>query len=204
MFLTKNPRRYAELQEKHILPEGDNFWWGTSVTTNDDLERIGQLPLAVGHRFISIEPLIEAVDLDLRPNHTAIPFADWVIIGAMTGTNARKYRPQAEWVLDIVHYCDRFSVPVFLKDSLAAHKEWSFETTPSLRAIPQSQLDHIRKVKPVDWKAMKANKVRVESVRDKKTCRQCGRDIQGKPARRFSARYYICDDCYEGGCQSHE
>jgi hypothetical protein len=46
---------------------------------------------------------------------------------------------------------------------------------------------------------MSANKVFVNAIRDDKTCRACGDRIQGKKGYRFSARYYICEKCYEGG-----
>jgi protein gp37 len=202
IFLTKNPKRYADLQHKHLLPEGDNYWWGTSVTTNAELERIGYLPIAYGRRFISVEPLMEAIDLDSRPLHVAVPFADWVIIGAMTGPSASKHRPEADWVLGITRYCEQQGVPVFLKDSLTAYKDWSFAYTPGLRQIPQEQTAHISKVKIQDWEKLDAHKVFVEHVRDEKECRQCGADVRGKPAWRISGRFYICEECYKGGAKA--
>ncbi len=43
---------------------------------------------------------------------------DWVIIGAETGNRKGKIIPKIEWILDILHYCQKTKIPVYLKDSL--------------------------------------------------------------------------------------
>lgn len=64
LFLTKNPKRYIELDSMALLPHEDNFWFGSTVTKGEDpatwMENIGC------HWFISVEPLLGPVDLTGR------------------------------------------------------------------------------------------------------------------------------------------
>ena len=82
---------------------------GVSVTNN--------VPFAVqplGVDFLSVEPLLEAVDI--------IPYIDQllelVIIGAETGDRKGKVIPQKEWVDRIVESADIYGIKVFMKESL--------------------------------------------------------------------------------------
>jgi len=183
MFLTKNPKRYVALAESGLLPEGDNYWYGTTLTGsgNEYLRYTGR------HSFISIEPLLgefHAVDMWGK--------VGWVIIGAMTGPAARKFKPEREWIEGTVANCQRANVPVFMKNSIAPYWKGSL-----LQEYPDKMMAHLERKPQIDWKALDAHKVYVESVRDAKRCHACYSDIQGKPAWRLSARYYICTDCYE-------
>lgn len=111
LFLTKNPYRYAELAEKGLLPEGDNFWWGTTITNQEDYENkvIAMFRLPTNRRvFFSIEPMHGRIDMALMP--------DWIIIGAETGQRKNKTIPQREWIKDIVNRC--VDERIFMKDSL--------------------------------------------------------------------------------------
>lgn len=95
-----------------------NIWYGTTITCNNDLHRIGSLPLAY-NRFLSIEPLSGPIDFDERPYKIAVPFADWVIIGMETGKRREKVIPKAEWVQKMAGYCKALNIPVFMKNNLA-------------------------------------------------------------------------------------
>ncbi|MEA4901872.1 DUF5131 family protein [Desulfitobacterium sp.] len=187
MFLTKNPKRYTELAEKHLLPEGDNYWWGTSAPTPETEFWYSQKH----NTFVSIEPILAPFE---TAGAEALANTNWVIAGAMTGAGARKYRPERIWVENIRAACESAGVPLFMKDSLT--DIWG---KPLIREHPEKMMAHINKVKVTDWARLEAHKVRVESVRDKKNCRQCGESVQGKPATRISGRFYICDKCYKGG-----
>lgn len=68
MVLTKRPGRLAEfarwLKDTHRIDWPENIWAGTSITGKASLGRVAALkavPVAV--RFLSVEPLVEAVDL---------------------------------------------------------------------------------------------------------------------------------------------
>jgi protein gp37 len=83
-----------------------------------------QTPAAV--RWVSLEPILERVDLDdrrdwLTPNLVAHPDGvrlDHVVVGGENGPGARPCRIQ--WVRDIVRKCQAAAVPVFVK-GLGAH-----------------------------------------------------------------------------------
>ncbi|WP_195199254.1 DUF5131 family protein [Faecalispora jeddahensis] len=116
IFLSKRPESYFDLFPRWFI-EAPNIWLGTTVTEQNDIERLGSLPIKC-NRFISIEPLRGPINLDLRPYRVASPLADWVIIGAETGNGPGKVIPRREWVDEIVKYCDTHKIPVFMKDSL--------------------------------------------------------------------------------------
>ena len=103
--LTKRSERAAELAPNLLWPE--NVWMGVSVENQrwtsriDDLRRV---PAAV--RFLSCEPLLGPLDLDLDDVH-------WVIAGGESGPRARPMRP--EWALAVRDQCVAASVPFFFK-----------------------------------------------------------------------------------------
>lgn len=113
LMLTKNPHRYEELKQKGLLVQSDNMWYGFSMTTHassawwDDEFKT----------FISFEPLLFDVGSTIRGDD---PIADWVIIGAETGNRKGKVVPRKEWVDNILSHCDKWHIPVFMKDSLIA------------------------------------------------------------------------------------
>lgn len=85
MFLTKNPARYFALAQNGLLPEGDNYWYGTTTVTPET-----PFFFSKWHKtFISIEPLMEPFPYEFRG--TKAP--EWVIVGAMTGPSASRHRP---------------------------------------------------------------------------------------------------------------
>ncbi|MBQ9617481.1 MAG: DUF5131 family protein [Oscillibacter sp.] len=115
LFLTKNPKKYDQLNQLALLPQDDNFWYGATVTTTADFDRI---PIqAAGYKqFLSIEPLLARVDMR-RAAHT---LPKWLIVGAETGNYrpANKVTPEREWVDEITEYARKRNLPVFYKDSL--------------------------------------------------------------------------------------
>jgi len=104
--LTK--RTEAVLAMSNDLEWSQNIWMGTSVESNDQIDRIQDLrwtPAAV--RFLSLEPLLGPIDdLDLTGIH-------WVIAGGESGPNARPMDP--DWVRDIRDQCGEANVPFFFK-----------------------------------------------------------------------------------------
>lgn len=111
LFLTKNPKRYAELYKAKSLPYKEHYWFGTSCTTpSEDYVWFRDTPYK---SFVSIEPILEPFG-DIAPDS----FPDWVIIGAETGKHKGKVIPQKEWIQSIAAQCRIQSVPVFMKESL--------------------------------------------------------------------------------------
>jgi protein gp37 len=110
LFLTKNPKRYVELAKSGLLPSADNYWYGTTTTTQE-----AEYWLPTSHKtFRSIEPILGKFDRFNVP----IKYADWVIIGAETGNRKGKVIPKCEWIENIVENCREANVPVFMKQSL--------------------------------------------------------------------------------------
>jgi len=103
--LTKRSERLVKLAPR--LPWPRNVWMGVSVenqrwtTRVDDLRRV-----KAAVRFLSCEPLLGPLDLDLRGIH-------WVIVGGESGARARPMKP--EWARSIREQCAEASVPFFFK-----------------------------------------------------------------------------------------
>ncbi len=144
LFLTKNPNgvpKSSHIYNNIFGTHSDNYWFGTSITCQKDLEdRLWPLLQVRGHSFLSIEPLLDKLDLDCiwvaekrkevmisLPKKTAYYFGggqsyhmpEWVIIGAETGRRKNKVIPKREWIEDIVNGCRKAEIPIFMKSSLA-------------------------------------------------------------------------------------
>ena len=108
LFLTKNPKRYIELQLEGKLPK--QHWYGTSVTRKDDRDFF-----SLGYNtFISIEPILESFSYRqmVQP---------WAILGAETGNRKDKIVPKKEWITELVDYYSKFGyTKFFMKDSLCS------------------------------------------------------------------------------------
>ena len=131
LFLTKFPERYVELDHLALLPHEENFWYGATITNAKQMKRaadsIGQLRQEV-RSFFSMEPLMEDVARseawEMSYNGA---YANWIIIGAMTGPGSESQQPCREWVEKIVEDAKNelspfYPIPVFMKDNL--RKVW--------------------------------------------------------------------------------
>lgn len=141
--LTKRPGRMREYVERLVgrihagrcpwrwMPK--HIWLGTSVSTQEDADRnippLLQCPAAV--RFVSIEPMLESVDLHIASDFSTIghgpswllpiasgaggltPTIDWVIIGCESGPKRRPSKQDG--VRELVEQCRKASVSVFVK-----------------------------------------------------------------------------------------
>lgn len=111
-ILTKRAERVAELAPRLTWPR--NVWMGVSVENQwwtSRIDHLRQVPAKV--RFLSCEPLLEPLKLDLREIH-------WVIVGGESGPRARLMKP--EWVRDIRQQCEAVGVAFFFKQ-WGAHNE---------------------------------------------------------------------------------
>jgi protein gp37 len=107
-ILTKRPERMLSLVSKQIPAVLPNVWLGTSVESEDVVERITPLrvtPAAI--RFISFEPLIGSVGAVDLTN------IDWAIVGGESGRSARLIRE--EWVDEIFDQCSLHGTAFFFK-----------------------------------------------------------------------------------------
>ena len=107
-ILTKRPDRMASILSKPEFKTLSNVWLGTSVESQEYLERIDFLretPSVI--RFISFEPLLGPIlDPDLHAIH-------WAIVGGESGPGAR---PMEEWwAEELKDACSEQEVAFFFK-----------------------------------------------------------------------------------------
>lgn len=100
-LLTKRPNEAVKYARSHPWP--DNAWIGASV---EDQRRAVRAQIITGIpapvRFLSVEPLLGPVTLDLRG-------IDWVIVGGESGP---RHRPmQMEWARSVRDQCREAGVP---------------------------------------------------------------------------------------------
>ena len=112
LFLTKRPEK---VYDNWLQFSQNNIWCGATgtghQTVNKSLYYLGSIRGC--NTFLSIEPLLNEVKLSKE-----VEYLNWVIIGAETGNRKGKIVPRAEWVKQIVAECDKYSIPVFVKESL--------------------------------------------------------------------------------------
>ena len=119
--LTKRPERMLEFvewdTERSAWP--DHIWAGTSVENQYWADRripiLQKIPAKV--RFLSVEPLLKAVDLS-----PYLPTLQWVIVGGESGHRARPMNE--EWALRIRDDCIEVGIPFFFK-------QWGGRTSKS-------------------------------------------------------------------------
>lgn len=104
-ILTKRHERMLDLASELEWPE--NVWMGVSVENQDCTHRVDylrQVPAAV--RFLSCEPLIGPLNLDLEGIH-------WVIVGGESGP---RHRPiEASWVREVREQAHTADAAFFFK-----------------------------------------------------------------------------------------
>jgi protein gp37 len=111
-ILTKRSQRLAELAPRLRWPA--NVWMGVSVENQRWTSRIDDLRrVRAKVRFLSCEPLLGPLKLDLRGIH-------WVIVGGESGPRARRMNP--DWVREIRQQCEAAGAAFFFKQ-WGAHNE---------------------------------------------------------------------------------
>lgn len=111
LFLTKNPTRYMELASAGMLPEDENFWYGSTTTGPD-------MPFWWSRHhntFVSIEPMLEEFP---QAGDDSVKKVGWIIMGSMTGPCSKNHQPRREWINSLILDAESAGVPVFMKDSL--------------------------------------------------------------------------------------
>lgn len=160
LILTKRPGRMLEYHQycEYENTDGsgkldtsnyehpEHIWLGVTAENQKRAdERIPillQIPAAV--RFVSVEPMLEAIDLRnylIEPDCSCYEFIgghqpgcyyhrykggsppkmlDWVICGAETGPGARYMKP--EWAYDLYDQCKKAGIPFFFKKASKGDK----------------------------------------------------------------------------------
>ena len=117
LFLTKNPFRYHALIDSGILPkDAENFWFGSTATApNVPFFTAGNSKAPKVNTFLSIEPI--HARFDGGPDDPKY-MPDWIIVGAETGNRRDKVIPEKEWINELAAWCNRWYIPIFMKESL--------------------------------------------------------------------------------------
>lgn len=159
-MLTKRPARMREYFDDRVIDGSledikngylKNLWLGVTCenqrTTDERIPLLLEIPAAI--RFISVEPMLGAVDLGFCPDVVtgecdmdgdcnccnigpAIYRLDWVICGGESGVNARPLNP--DWVISLRDQCIDAGVPFFFK-------QWG-EWAPALGYNPKNKRRH--------------------------------------------------------------
>lgn len=114
--------KYIFLTKEQTYPSGFHEIWSLrdfyglkNIFIGRSIDRNGQYNCAEHFNFISIEPILEPIDLSSIRYSL---YTKQVIIGAETGNRNGKVVPKKEWIEDIVKACDNSKVRVFMKESL--------------------------------------------------------------------------------------
>lgn len=137
LLLTKRPENALKFYEEHVWRHSDgrtlppdrradftlkflpNVWLGVSV---EDQQRADEripilLRISARVRFLSVEPMLEHIDLATWFWSAMTPLkkcaVDWVIFGGESGPNARQC--SLDWIDDGLRQCRAAGVPVFVK-----------------------------------------------------------------------------------------
>jgi len=147
LLLTKRPQNINKLIPEYAKSFKDlnNLWLGTSVSTQAEAdERIPQLlQVNCKHRWLSVEPILEDIDLtpvikresgmNVLTRH--IEHLDWLVIGGESGHNARLAK--VEWFKSISDQCKDAGVPYYFK-------QWGKTSIAETRHSFEQQKDKLR------------------------------------------------------------
>lgn len=132
-ILTKRADRMREYFTRHLRvfrPEHwSHLWLGASASTQEDLDRVvpNLLATPAAVRFLSLEPLLGAIDLERvlcvydrhgepsgpRCNPDGTDAIGWVIVGGESGPHRRPC--DTRWIESIIEQCTVAGVPLFVK-----------------------------------------------------------------------------------------
>ena len=114
-LLTKRPERIAPNLPLDWGEDGyENVWLGTSIESQDYLERmavLGEIPART--HFLSCEPLLGPLSLRSYLELSDETQAWWVIVGGESGAKCRPM--ELDWVRTLRDECAEYEIPFFLK-----------------------------------------------------------------------------------------
>jgi len=108
LLLTKRPENIASMLPEWWTGADPGIWLGATVENqrraDERIPILRAVPCAV--HFLSVEPLLGPVDLDLRG-------IQWVICGGESGPGCRPMHP--DWAKSVRDQCLKSGVPFFFK-----------------------------------------------------------------------------------------
>ncbi len=108
IFLSKRPEKCT------FDCKLDNAWFGVTVTSSKEKERISLLKSHIKgrHYHVTFEPLFD----DIGP--VDLTGIDWIVIGTETGKRKGKAVSKVEWVQSLTRQAHERNIPVFMKEDL--------------------------------------------------------------------------------------
>lgn len=137
-LLTKRPENIENMVPKEWLKKPlPNIWYGTTAENQEwwDKRVPELLKVPAMLRFVSMEPLLGAVEMDLTGIH-------WVIVGGESGPKARLL--ETDWIYDIHEQCRKAEVPLFVKQlgkSFYEDDRWGNRKRVTLKDIAGRDMD---------------------------------------------------------------
>lgn len=125
LFLTKWPARMVSYFSAIYRMVPDNFWLGTTITTQATVRRGYELAKLNANLWLSLEPLLEPVELP----HDLVKRMCWVVAGGESGKNARPMHPS--WARAVRNKVVGEGVPFFFKQ----WGEWLPNDQPQVRPL---------------------------------------------------------------------
>lgn len=113
--LTKRPQRMWRFMSYYFPEPLPNLWLGVSVENQQAAEtRLNWcLDTWSAVRWVSVEPLLERVDLRPWLSSGGDTYLDWVVVGGESGPKARPF--YLSWARDIISQCRDTDTAVFIK-----------------------------------------------------------------------------------------
>lgn len=121
LLLTKRPDNIEAMKPDDLAA---NVWLGTTIEKQKYIDRAGYLyGNSAAVRFLSLEPLLELVDLESECGHgigcQPADFIDWVIVGGESGHHPRPL--EAQWALDVREQCREHGIAFHFKQGSQAN-----------------------------------------------------------------------------------
>ncbi len=142
LWLTKQAPRLAKF-DRYLADMGVdwpvNLWPGVTVTSQKTDGRIDHLlDTRAKYRWLSLEPLLGPVDLDLWQSNAWVDIS-WVVTGGESGPGARHASP--DWFRSLRDQCRETRIPFFMKQGSADwlpdyRKMESFPSDLRIREMP--------------------------------------------------------------------
>ena len=122
-ILTKRPEKALRLFTSKAVMDNIEFyrkalshvWLGVTAENQEQVDKripvLLQMPVV--KRFVSIEPMLSPVILDLPPKRFNEKEIDWVICGCESGKNRR--HTDIDWIRNLRDQCQAAGVSFFLK-----------------------------------------------------------------------------------------
>ena len=125
MVLTKQPKRFADFARNSIADWPPNLVSGTSVTTQATTGRVRDLLGVPGHRFVSVEPMWEPIDLTQYLDAVGL-----VIAGGESGDGSKPC--EFRWLRRLRDDCAEHGTSYFLKQlGSKPYGEWKYGNPPT-------------------------------------------------------------------------